>query len=164
MIAFCDELLRRTVPWTMSNVFAGRSIGSTLIDIDFHEIIFARLQKIQEYLREDPEDVAERMVRDKFERIKCSFGTPVISTLPRIPLEIPGLAPGHNYPEISIEDSKMIFTQSVLVLITGILCIRPSDKQQARSSMLCLIARSTSCFVSSTSNSWEFKKIIPVQT
>lgn len=111
MTEFCDEMQGRSVPSTMSNVFVGRSIGSALIDIDFYEIIFARLQKIQEILQEDIEDVAEKLVRDKFERVKCSFGTPVISTLPRIPLEVPGLAPGHHYPEISIEDSNMVFTQ-----------------------------------------------------
>ena len=96
----------------MSNVFAGRSIGSALIDIDFHEILFTRLQKIQEYLLESPDDVADKMVRDKFERVKCAFGTPVISSLPSIPLEVPCLAPGHHHhPEISIENSRMIFTQ-----------------------------------------------------
>lgn len=111
MIAFRDELLGRSVQSKMSNDFAGCSIGSALIDIDFHEIILARLEKIREYLLENPEDVADKLVRDKFERVKCSFGTPVISTLPRIPLDVPGLAPGHHHPEISIEDSKMIFTQ-----------------------------------------------------
>lgn len=107
----CDEMLGRSVPSTMSNVFVGRSIGSALIDIDFYEIIFARLQKIQDILVENVEDVAEKFVRDKFERVKCSFGTPVISTLPRISLKVPGLAPGHYHPEISIEDSNMVFTQ-----------------------------------------------------
>ena len=95
----------------MSNVLAGCSIGSALIDIDFHEIIFTRLHKIQEYLLESPEDVADKMVRDKFESVKCSFGTPVISSLPSIPLEVPYLAPGYYHPEISIENSRMIFTQ-----------------------------------------------------
>lgn len=96
----------------MSNIFAGRSIGSALIDIDFHEIILTRLQKIQEFLLESPEDVAGIMIRDKFERVKCSFGTSVISNLPRIPLEVPCLAPGHHsHPEISIENSRMIFSQ-----------------------------------------------------
>ncbi|KAM0795114.1 hypothetical protein BDR22DRAFT_814045 [Usnea florida] len=88
----------------------GRSIGSALIDIDFEDLLFTRLEKIKQYLLKDPEDVVEEMVRDKFERIKCSFGTPSISTLPRIPFEIPGLAPGHHYPEIAIEDSRMMFT------------------------------------------------------
>ena len=99
------------MPSTESNIFTGCSIGSALIDIDFHSKVSARLQKIQEYLLESPEDVAETMVRDKFERVKCSFGTSVISTLPRIPLEIPSLASGHHHPEIFIENSKMIFTQ-----------------------------------------------------
>ena len=90
---------------------AGRSVGSALIDIDFHGILSARLHRIREYLVEDPEDVAEKIVRDKFERFKCSFGTPFFSALPKISLEIPGLAPGHHYPELSIEDSRMIFTQ-----------------------------------------------------
>lgn len=89
----------------------GRSIGSALIDIDFHEIIFRRLQRIQQYLLESPEDVADIMVRDKFESVKCSFGTPVISSLPSIPLEVPCLAPGHHFhPGIFIENSRMIFT------------------------------------------------------
>ena len=96
---------------TMSNVIAGCPIGSALIDIDFHDKVSARLQKIQDYLSESPEDVADRMVRDKFERVKCSFGTSVISTLPSIPLEIPCLASGHHHPEIFIENSRMIFTQ-----------------------------------------------------
>lgn len=99
------------MPLSISNVFAGRSIGSALIDIDFYEIIFTRLEKIREYLLESPEDVAHRMVRDKFERVKCSFGTQVICSLPSIPLEVPCLAAGHHHPEISIENSRMIFAQ-----------------------------------------------------
>lgn len=110
IVVVCKESLGKNVPSTMSNIFAGRSIGSALIDIDFHEIIFTRLRKIQEYLLESPEDVADRMVRDKFESVKCSFGTQVISTLPSIPLEIPCLASGHHHPEIFIENSRMIFT------------------------------------------------------
>ena len=89
----------------------GRSVGSALIDIDFHGILSARLHKIREYLIEDPEDVAEKIVRDKFERVKCSFGTPFSSALPEIAFGIPGLAPGQHYPELSIKDSRMIFTQ-----------------------------------------------------
>ena len=111
IVVVCDELLGKDVPSTMSNVFAGRSIGSALIDIDFHGIILTRLQKIQEYLLESPEDVADRMVRDKFERVKCSFGTSAISTLPNIPLEVPCLASGHHHPEIFIENSRMMITQ-----------------------------------------------------
>ena len=127
MIIFCGDSLGRTGALEMSNVVAGRSIGSALIDIDFQDILFMRLQKIQEYLQRDLEDVVEEMVRDKFERIKCSFGTPSISTLPRIQLEVPGLAPGYHYPEIAIEDSRMIFKLSV-VLINVSCCIRGSNK------------------------------------
>ena len=108
----CHELLGKSCRSTMSNVFAGGSIGSAFIDMDFHEVISARLQKIQEHLLESPEDVADIMVRGKFESVKCSFGTPVISSLPSIPLEVPCLALGHYFhPEISIENSRMIFTQ-----------------------------------------------------
>ena len=114
MIVSFDDSLGITGAPEMSNAVVGRSIGSALIDIDFEEILFTRLQKIKQYLLKDPEDVVEEMVRDKFERIKCSFGTPSISTLPRIPFEIPGLAPGHHYPEIAIEDSRMMFTLSVV--------------------------------------------------
>ena len=139
---FCNELMGNSVPSTMSDTFAGRSIGSALIDIDFHEIIFTRLQKIQEYLLESPEDVADIMVRDKFENIKCSFGTPVISGLPSIPLEVPCLAPGHHsHPEISIENSRMIFTQ--YVMFHGIPYTHDADKEQARRSEFSSIARST---------------------
>lgn len=163
MIIFYSDSLGRTGAPELSNVVAGRSIGSALIDIDFQEILFTRLQKIQEYLLEHPEDVVEEMVRDRFERIKCSFGTPSISTLPRIPLEVPGLAPGHHYPELAIEDSRMMFTLSV-ALINGICCIRGSNKQQARNSRVCLTSRSTSCFASLTSSSQEYKKRILAQT
>ena len=108
---FCNELLGKGIPSTISNVLIGGSIGSTLIDMDFYEIVVTRLEKIREYLLESPEDVAEKMVRDKFEMFKCSFGTPAISSLPSVPLEVPCLPPRHHHPDISIENSRMMFTQ-----------------------------------------------------
>lgn len=95
----------------MSNKLAGRPIGFALIDYKFHGIISSQLQKIQQYLLESSKDVADRIIRDKLKMIKYSFGTPTISNLFNISLKVSCLAPGHYHPEISIENSKMIFTQ-----------------------------------------------------
>ena len=87
----------------------GRSIGSALIDMNFHRLISERLKKIQIYLKDDMETVADRMVHGRFERIKCSYGT-AASALPTIPIEVPGLDPGSCFPDICIEGSKLILT------------------------------------------------------
>ena len=96
---------------------SGRSIGSALIDMNFHHIVSERLNMIRANLNEDPDVVADRMVHGRFERIKCSYGTAAASALPTIPIEIPGLDPGYSLPVASIEDSRMIVTGEELKLL-----------------------------------------------
>lgn len=92
----------------------GRTIGSALIDMSFFHIVSERLNSFRDSLTGEPELVADRMVHGRFERVKCSYGTAISSALPTIPIEVPGLAPGHNFPDANIEDSKMIFTHDEL--------------------------------------------------
>lgn len=92
----------------------GRTIGSALIDMSFFGIILERLNRIRASLTGEPESNADRMVHGRFERVKCSYGTAISSALPTIPIEVPGLAPGQNFPDAHIEDSKMIVTHDEL--------------------------------------------------
>ena len=89
----------------------GRTIGSALIDINFHHIIADRLHKIRDYLQGDPDDTADKMMQGRFERFKCSYGTAASSEIPTIPLGVPGLRPGSHFPNVNIEDSTMKITR-----------------------------------------------------
>ncbi|CAF9942006.1 hypothetical protein IMSHALPRED_003147 [Imshaugia aleurites] len=92
----------------------GRSIGSALIDINFHHIVSDRLNKIRDFLQGEPDDIAYKMMQGRFERFKCSYGTPASSTIPTIPLEVPGLRPGTHFSNVNIEDSTMKITREEL--------------------------------------------------
>ena len=99
-----------------NNIFLlieGRPIGSTLIDMNFHRIVSERLSRIKIHLQGEPEAIAERMMQGRFERFKCSYGTAATTTIPTLPLAVPGLAPGHNFPDANIDDSEMIFSRHV---------------------------------------------------
>ena len=85
----------------------GRSIGSALIDFAFYRMLTDRLNKIKGYLQGMPDDVAEKMMQGRFERIKCSYGTGATSAIPIIPLEVPDLPPGYDFPNVNIEGSTM---------------------------------------------------------
>lgn len=89
----------------------GQPIGSALIDIQFHHIVSDRLNKIRDYLPGEPNVTAYKMMQGRFERFKCSYGTPASSAIPTIPLEVPGLRPGTHFPNVNIEDSTMRITR-----------------------------------------------------
>lgn len=84
--------------------------------MNFHRIVSDRLNKIGNYLPGEPDDVAQKMMKGRFERFKCSYGTPASSTIPTIPLEVPGLRPGQHFPNVNIEDSTMKITRYVTKL------------------------------------------------
>ncbi|MCJ1404496.1 hypothetical protein MMC11_007722 [Xylographa trunciseda] len=94
----------------------GQSIGSTQIDMGFHNIVADRLSKIRDYLQGEPKDIADAMLLDKrFENFKCSFGSAAASANPDRYFEVPGLPPGgFNCPELGIEGSKMRLTSDEL--------------------------------------------------
>lgn len=94
----------------------GHPIGSALIDIHFHHIVTDRLNKIRDYLQGEPSVIADKMMQGRFERFKCSFGTPSSSAIPTIPLEVPGLKPGLHFPNVNIEDSTMRITRYANIL------------------------------------------------
>lgn len=82
--------------------------------MSFFHIVLERLNRIRASLAGEPESIADRMMHGRFERVKCSYGTATSAALPTIPIEVPSLAPGQNFPEAYIEDSKMIFTHDEL--------------------------------------------------
>lgn len=89
-------------------MYAGRPIGSALIDLESHELITTRLEKIQDQLQEEPAEVADQMMRGRWERAKCSYGTSAFSLIPTVPLPVPGLSADCSFPEVNIEGGKMI--------------------------------------------------------
>ncbi|MCJ1279191.1 hypothetical protein MMC21_007015 [Puttea exsequens] len=100
----------------------GRPVGSIAIDNEFHVLIVDRLGHIQDQLREDPDTVANRMMREdgRFERFKCSYGTALSNLMPTLPLRVPGLLDGVYHPEAMIENSSMIFSRDDLKRIFNI--------------------------------------------
>lgn len=91
----------------------GRPLGSINIDMAVHEMIVNRLSHIQHQLREDSAIVAESMMRGdgRFERFKCSYGTPGSKIIPTLLLPVPVLPEGSHHPEAMIENSSMIFSR-----------------------------------------------------
>ena len=87
---------------------SGRPIGSALIDHEFHQFICARLDPIQDHLKEEPARTADRMIEGVWERIKCSFGTPAAMTLPAYYLPVPGLPDDSSFPDLNINKSKIL--------------------------------------------------------
>lgn len=91
----------------------GRPVGSTSIDIAFHEVITRRLDKIQDHLKDDVDIVADEMMQSRFERFKCSYGSAVANSIPNLLLEVPGLEPGTNFLDAGIDNSSMAFSRCV---------------------------------------------------
>jgi hypothetical protein len=92
---------------------SGQAIGSALIDFRFHKLITDRLSSIQSHLRRSPDEIADMMLRSRFEKIKCSFGTEA-SNFPEFTLQIDGLTVESNFPHLGIIDGEMVFLRCVI--------------------------------------------------
>lgn len=89
----------------------GTAVGSTLIDFKIEELILDRLECIQKYLPAPAELLAERMVNSSgFQTFKCIFGLDAQQGLDLF-LTVPNLAIGLDFPESSIQDSRMRITR-----------------------------------------------------
>ena len=88
----------------------GEAVGSTLIDWKIRTKIKERLAMIQNYVPGDLDTVTSRMMQDKFETFKCSFGS-LGMDVPKLFLPIPGMSPGLDFPQASVEDSRMIINR-----------------------------------------------------
>lgn len=91
----------------------GEAIGSTLIDWRIRLLIKERLNLIKHYLPGDVDAIVSKMMRDKFETFKCSFGSPGMD-VPKLFLPIPDLQPGMDFRQAMIQDSKMTITREEL--------------------------------------------------
>ncbi|KAH7007838.1 hypothetical protein B0J12DRAFT_753154 [Macrophomina phaseolina] len=95
----------------------GNVIGSTLIDFAVEKIIEDRLRPVEHLLGgRDPADVAEEMVRGKFQRFKHSLGSHGNSSnrAPELSIRIPDLPPGQDHPQAKIRDSKIKISRTEL--------------------------------------------------
>lgn len=88
----------------------GQPIGSTLIDFKVEKLIEERLKRIQPQLEGNLKEVAKKMMLERFETYKCSFGS-AASTGIDLFLRVPGMSDGLDFPNASIRDSKMVITQ-----------------------------------------------------
>jgi hypothetical protein len=91
----------------------GEAIGSTLIDWKVRNMVKERLATVQQHLQGDLDTIISRMMADKFETFKCSFGS-VGMDVPKLFLPVPGLVPGTDFPHAGIEESKMVITREEL--------------------------------------------------
>lgn len=88
----------------------GRAVGSCLIDFKMRKMILERLERIQHNLPAEPVALAEKMMSDRFETFKCSFGDKAFSVLDLL-LPVPGLPGGLDFPQSHIRDSRMIISK-----------------------------------------------------
>jgi hypothetical protein len=97
----------------------GIAVGSTIIDFKVQKMIEERLRTISGYLEENTGAISnlrimsEKMMRGRFEHFKCSFGREA-SNIPVLPLTIPDLRPGLDFPQACVENSRMLITRYVL--------------------------------------------------
>ncbi|OJD32669.1 actin-like atpase domain-containing protein [Diplodia corticola] len=97
----------------------GIAAGSSLLDFKMAQIIAGRLELIKQHLVGAPADIAERMLSERFETFKCSFGSPVMN-VEQLPLPVPGLGIGQSFPSAGIVDSNMVIHREELkVLFDG---------------------------------------------
>ncbi|TKA82165.1 hypothetical protein B0A55_02029 [Friedmanniomyces simplex] len=92
----------------------GEAIGSTLIDHKAEKLVLDRLQRVEAELHgADLESLARRTIKDRFMSYKCSFGSGVMN-MPKLPLPIPDIAPGQDFPIAGIENSNLVLTREDL--------------------------------------------------
>ncbi|KAF9634279.1 hypothetical protein BFW01_g5174 [Lasiodiplodia theobromae] len=91
----------------------GMAVGSALIDWKMSIIIQQRLELVKHHLQGKPQEIAEQMIRGRFESFKCDFGSEA-SEMDEIPLPIPGMEPGHDFPGSRIRNSRMIILKEEL--------------------------------------------------
>ncbi|RHZ63243.1 Hsp70 family protein [Aspergillus thermomutatus] len=85
----------------------GRPIGSVFVDRGMHSLICERLSKVHHRLNLSPSHTAWRMILGRFQRLKCAFGTAAAANTPSLKLDVPGLKPGPDLPEVEIYDGQM---------------------------------------------------------
>lgn len=88
----------------------GEAVGSTLIDWKIRVLVRERVQAVQGYISGDLDTVVSRMMQEKFDTFKCSFGSTGMD-VPKLFMPIPGLQPGMDIPHAGIEDSKVVVTR-----------------------------------------------------
>ncbi|KAK3672450.1 hypothetical protein LTR78_007757 [Recurvomyces mirabilis] len=92
----------------------GEAIGSTLIDFKAERMVIERLKLIRtEVQLRDIEQLARRMIEDRFMTYKCSFGSGAMM-VPKLPLPIPDIAPGQDFRHAGIENSNVVLTSGDL--------------------------------------------------
>jgi hypothetical protein len=76
------------------------------------QLIAERLETIRAHLTKPPRDIAFGMTEDgRFQRFKCAFGTEVSSAMPTLRLNIPGLAPGLDFPSAGVSNSQIVINR-----------------------------------------------------
>lgn len=92
----------------------GEPVGSTLIDWKIRTLVKERLMAIQYHIDGDVDSIVSRMMADKFDTFKCSFGSSTMD-VPKLFLPVPGLAPGLDFPQAGVDDSRIVITRYSLV-------------------------------------------------
>ncbi len=92
------------------HIWANRTQAAELGGGASHQkLIMARLEQVRPHLQGEPRVVAEKMMSDRFESFKCSFGAEAINALDLL-LPIPGMAGRLDFPQVNVRDSKIVIT------------------------------------------------------
>lgn len=92
----------------------GVAFGSTLINFQVENFLRERLELVRPYLSAEPDLVAHRMMKQgRFESCKCSYGLDQTMAVD-LPLRIPNMPFGTDYPQAGIQDSKIFITRAHL--------------------------------------------------
>lgn len=72
-----------------------------------YQVIYDKLEKVEENLPISRHEAAWRMISGRFQRLKCAFGTDATAT-PWLKLDVPSLGFYANFPEANIENGQML--------------------------------------------------------
>jgi hypothetical protein len=92
----------------------GKAIGYSLIDFRVETFLRERLEIIRQHLTAEPQIMADRMMKQgRFESFKSSYGEEQTMQLD-LPLQIPNMPFGQDFPLAGIVDSKILITRADL--------------------------------------------------
>lgn len=81
-------------------------------------MISQKLEKVRESLKASPREVAWSMLRGRFERFKCSFGTETTWTIPSLKLDVPNIGSNTSCPEAGIHNGQIAISRFVCFLVS----------------------------------------------
>lgn len=129
----------------------GKAVGSALIDFKVGKLVQERLRLVEGHLSDSDHNIAEKMLRDRFETFKCSFGTKAQTALDLF-LPVPGMESGWDFPEARIKDSRMVITRFGIELTPFVRVLTDTGRRFSKY-LTSKLTRSLGCLIKKSSAS-----------